>query len=137
MISILVFLFSFILGSIVFFSPPNKSVSCLCTCVCMCVCVISKRLLREYFVRCSHGTTATDARTATAAASGILPVIGTQTNRLDQRPVLQHVQVRVQREVHCYQQVACDVKRRELIRIRSGEPGQQYRHLRNTTTTSR
>jgi len=68
----------------------------------------SERLLREYFVRCSHGAAATHAR---AAAVGVLLVRRPHADGLDQSPVLEHVQVRVQREVHGQQHVRGDVER--------------------------
>lgn len=75
----------------------------------------SKGLLREYFVRCSHGTAAAHA---SAAAAGALLLVGPQTNGLDQRPVLQHVQIGVQREVHGDQQIGQFVEPREFGLVR-------------------
>jgi len=86
----------------------------------------SERLLREYFVRCSHGTAATHAR---AAAVRVLLVLRPHAYGLDQRPVLEHVQVRVQREVHGNQHVRGDVERPDLVVVHH-EPGQRYGYLR-------
>lgn len=90
----------------------------------------SERLLREYFVRCSHGTAATHAR---AAAVRVLLVLRPHANGLDQRPVLEHVKVRVQREVHGQQHVRGDVERLNLRIVH--EPGQRYRYLQWRTRT--
>lgn len=89
----------------------------------------SERMLREYFVRCSHGTAATHAR---AAAVGVLLVLRPQADGLDQRPVLEHVQVRVQCEVHGQQHVRGDVERPNPCLVLH-EPGQRYRYLPWTT----
>lgn len=85
----------------------------------------SKRLLREYFVRCSHGTTPTHAR---ATAVGVLLFRGPQADRLDQLPMLQHVQIRVQHKVHCQQHVRRDRERPYFLFVHD-ESGQQYRRL--------